>query len=65
MKLCGFWRTELGAAPLAENLREMGILVKPWAEEGYTDCLRVSVGTEEQNNVFLQAIKSLGSPPRE
>ena len=44
------------AAPLAERLREEGISVRPLNAWGAPTCLRVSIGTPEQNRSFLDAI---------
>jgi histidinol-phosphate aminotransferase len=56
------------AAPLAERLREEGISVRPLGAWGASTCLRVSIGTPEQNRSFLDAINRVAAnaprPPR-
>ena len=44
------------SAAVAEALLRQGVIVKPWKEAGYTQCLRVSIGTEEDNARFVQAL---------
>lgn len=54
---------ELGveAAPVAKDLLQQGVIVKPWTEVGYTRFLRVSIGTAEENERFAQELgRSLG-----
>lgn len=33
-----------------------GVIIKPWGEPGYSQFLRVSVGSYEDNNLFLEAL---------
>jgi histidinol-phosphate aminotransferase len=47
------------ASSLAEQLRAEGISVRPLAGWGAPTCLRVSVGTPEQNRGFLDALNRL------
>lgn len=41
---------------LAEALLDQGVIVKPWKQPGYESWLRVSVGTEADNDQFLAAL---------
>lgn len=41
--------------PVAEGLLARGVIVKPWKERGYEHFLRVSIGSAEDNALFLQA----------
>ncbi len=43
------------SGPVAEALLARGIIVKPWKEAGYENFLRVSIGSAEDNALFLQA----------
>ncbi len=49
------------AQPLFAGLRDAGVLVKilHGSHDSLRDCLRVTVGTPEENNAFLRALKSL------
>ncbi|QBK03918.1 aminotransferase class I/II-fold pyridoxal phosphate-dependent enzyme [Hylemonella gracilis] len=44
------------SGPVAEALLAHGVIVKPWKEPGFTHCLRVSIGTEDDNLRFVQAL---------
>jgi histidinol-phosphate aminotransferase len=44
------------AVGLAEALLDAGVIVKPWKQKGYESWLRVSVGTEADNDQFLAAL---------
>ncbi|MFO6420532.1 aminotransferase class I/II-fold pyridoxal phosphate-dependent enzyme [Hylemonella sp. W303a] len=44
------------SAPVAEALLARGVIVKPWKEPGFTNCLRVSIGSEDDNLRFVQAL---------
>lgn len=44
------------AAPIHQGLLEQGVIVRPVASYGMPDFLRVSIGTEAQNDRFLQAL---------
>lgn len=46
-------------APVNEALLQRGILVKPWKEAGYENFIRVSIGSAEENALFLQAFKEI------
>ncbi|AWC20926.1 Histidinol-phosphate aminotransferase 2 [Aminobacter sp. MSH1] len=49
------------AAPVARALLQKGIIVKPWMEAGYTNFLRVSIGTAGDNERFAQELgRALG-----
>lgn len=44
---------------LVKMLEEKGVIVRPLAPYGMPDILRVSVGTEMENNTFLSALKAV------
>jgi histidinol-phosphate aminotransferase len=45
--------------PVAEALLARGIIVKPWKEVGYEHFIRVSVGTPQDNGLFLAALEDV------
>ena len=45
------------ASELAGRLLRHGVIVKPWREPGYTQHIRVSTGSPEANDQFLDALK--------
>jgi histidinol-phosphate aminotransferase len=47
------------AAALANRLREDGVAVRPMGPWGAPNCIRVTIGTPEQNQAFLQAVRRL------
>ena len=54
-----FIRAHEDAAALAQKLLTRGVIVKPWREPGFTDHVRVSIGSVAANNQFLAAWKEL------
>ena len=51
------------ASVVAEALLARGVIIKPWKEPGFTQFLRVSIGLQEDNNRFAQALSAvLGRP---
>lgn len=42
--------------PVTEALLKQGIIIKPWKESGFEHFLRVSIGTEQDNARFVQAL---------
>lgn len=58
-----FLYLELGteAAPVAASLEEEGVLVRPLALWGAPNAMRVTIGTPEQNELFVRALqKAMG-----
>jgi histidinol-phosphate aminotransferase len=52
-----FFKTPHQAEVVNERLLSKGVIVKPWKENGYTDWLRVSIGSSEDCNMFISALK--------
>ena len=49
------------AAGFAGRLRTQGISVRPLGAWGAASCVRVSIGTAEQNRAFLDAVRRIGA----
>jgi histidinol-phosphate aminotransferase len=49
------------AAAVASRLQEEGVAVRPLGHWGAPNCIRVTIGTPEQNQIFLGAMRRLGS----
>jgi histidinol-phosphate aminotransferase len=49
------------AAGFANRLQDEGIAVRPLRHWGSPNCIRVTIGTPEQNQVFLQAMRRIKS----
>jgi histidinol-phosphate aminotransferase len=47
------------AAPLFQALLQRGVIVRPVANYGLPQHLRVTVGTAEENDFFLAALRDL------
>lgn len=45
--------------PIAEALLKRGVIVKPWKESGYENFIRVSIGSAEDNALFLHSLTEL------
>src|ERR1039458_2788237 len=49
------------AVDAANRLQDEGVAVRPLGHWGAPNCIRVTIGTPEQNQAFLQAARRLGS----
>ncbi len=49
------------ATAIAEQLRAQGVSVRPLGGWGLANCLRVSIGTHVQNQMFLSAMQRIGT----
>jgi histidinol-phosphate aminotransferase len=45
------------ATRLAGRMLEDGVIVKPWREPGYENCMRVSVGNAADNALFIESFE--------
>ncbi len=50
------------ASGMAGRLRGEGVSVRPLNVWGAPNCIRVSIGTPEQNQIFLSAMRKVGGP---
>ncbi|NKK69362.1 histidinol-phosphate transaminase [Rhizobium leguminosarum bv. viciae] len=57
-----FVRTPKPSHEVAQALLMNGVIVKPWKEAGFENWLRVSIGTDVENDIFLAALKELARP---
>ncbi|MBV8627121.1 MAG: histidinol-phosphate transaminase [Paraburkholderia sp.] len=51
-----FFDTHQDALGLSQRLLREGVIVKPWRETGYSSCLRVSIGSRDDNDLFIAAL---------
>jgi histidinol-phosphate aminotransferase len=49
------------AAAVANRLQDEGVAVRPLGSWGAPNCIRVTIGTPEQNQAFLQAARRVGA----
>ena len=47
------------AAPLAKRLQEQGVIIRPLAPWGAPNSMRVTIGTPEQNEFFVSALRKV------
>ena len=57
-----FVELDSDAAPVAQSLLERGVIVRPLAWMGFPRAIRVSIGTPEENDKFLNAIQQVLAP---
>jgi histidinol-phosphate aminotransferase len=48
-------------APLAEGLAQRGIALKFLDDPGLVDCIRITIGTAEQNRLVMSAVKEIAA----
>lgn len=53
------FKPKMNAKQLVELLQQEGIMVRPVAGFGAPGCIRVTVGTEEANRAFIQALEKI------
>jgi histidinol-phosphate aminotransferase len=51
------------ASGVADRLRELGVSVRALGAWGAPNCIRVSIGTPEQNQMFLSAARKISGVP--
>ncbi len=51
------------SAEVAEGLLRQGVVVKPWRQPGYQQCIRVTVGSRQDNDLFLSALAAVMAAP--
>lgn len=54
-----FFATEYLANDIANDLLKEGVIIRPCAGWGYKNHLRVTVGTEEQNDIFIKKFSTI------
>lgn len=54
-----FVRAREDAGAVADRLLTLGVIVKPWRERGFSDHVRVSIGTRRENEQFVSAWASV------
>jgi histidinol-phosphate aminotransferase len=57
-----FFDAREDAAELAQRLLPHGVIVKPWREPGFTNHIRVSIGSPRSSDQFLAALGKAAQP---
>jgi histidinol-phosphate aminotransferase len=50
---------EAQAARIVEDLLRRGIAIRPLKAFGLPNCIRISTGTDEENRMFVDAMKEI------
>jgi histidinol-phosphate aminotransferase len=56
-----FFDAREDADALAQRLMRAGVIVKPWREPDFTRCVRVSTGSRDDNDLFIETLGHLRS----
>jgi histidinol-phosphate aminotransferase len=56
-----FFDAREDASELAARLLTQGVIVKPWREPGFSDHIRVSIGSPRANDQFLSALAAVAN----
>ena len=59
-----FFDVRRNSAEVAAELLKRGVIVKPWMEQKYQTCIRSSIGSREENDLFLEALSAVVAPVR-
>lgn len=54
-----FFDTQRSSAEVAAELLKAGVIVKPWLEPKYQGFIRASIGSTEENDLFLASLASV------
>ncbi len=57
-----FFHAREDASELAKRLFPYGVIVKPWREPGFTERVRVSIGSPKHEDQFLAALEQAAQP---
>jgi histidinol-phosphate aminotransferase len=57
-----FFDSRQNAGMVSERLLHHGVIVKPWKQAGYETYVRVSIGSAEENDQFLDALVAVTTP---
>jgi histidinol-phosphate aminotransferase len=52
-------KNEEEALSLTAAMEERGVIIRPLAGFGLPNCVRISIGTEEQNEIAAQALREV------
>ena len=51
--------TEEDVNLIFQELLKLGVIVRPLKAFGLPHCIRITVGTDEQNNIFIESLKKV------
>lgn len=59
-----FFDVRRNSGEVAAELLRRGVIVKPWTEPKYTSFIRASIGSDAENDQFLEALAAVLEPSR-
>ena len=57
--LTSIWETNTQALGITQSLLKKGVIVRNLKAFGWPNCIRISIGTADENGRFIDAIKSI------
>ena len=53
------WKSEEQSLKLSKSLLGLGVIIRQLSSFGWPNCMRISIGTEEENNRFIESLKTV------
>ena len=53
------WESEEQSLKLSKSLLALGVIIRQLSSFGWPNCIRISIGTEEENNRFIKSLKTV------
>ena len=53
------WKSEEKSLKLSKSLLGLGVIIRQLSSFGWPNCIRISIGTEEENNRFIKSLKTV------
>ena len=53
------WESEEQSIKLSKSLLALGVIIRQLSSFGWPNCMRISIGTEEENNRFIESLKTV------
>jgi histidinol-phosphate aminotransferase len=57
--ITSIWETNAQALDITQSLLKKGIIVRNLKAFGWPNCIRISIGTADENGRFIDALKSI------
>ena len=53
------WESEEQSLKLSKSLLALGVIIRQLSSFGWPNCIRISIGTEKENNRFIESLKKI------
>ena len=53
------WESEEQSDKLSKSLLALGVIIRQLSSFGWPNCIRISIGKEEENNRFIESLKTV------